>query len=259
MDRVYFSGLGLVETLEAGGPQPVDVLMRQDLQQLGIVLLQLATRTLSVSLVDVPNQLARLGGRCSKNFSSLVQACLDGSYGIDKLCLALSDRLAMEIGHQEGQADFFLSECAKEVHNGRLMRLMMKLNFVLESQEPQVPDFQDPLYTLRSFQQFIFNQVDETGRFRLDWGHAYHSLNKLDCSSEDLVQLISADGNNQLLLISYRDIGNILEGIFSQMSPTMSGAVDQQQQQQQQGGGMIRGTTPPSLPHLSSMASGNLS
>ncbi len=255
VNRVYFSGLGLVEALEQSA-LPVDVLLRQDLQNLGIVLLQLATRSVSVSLLDVPAQLSRLGGRCSKNFCSLVQACLDGSCGIDKLCTALSDRLAMEIGHQEGQADFFLSECAKEVHNGRLMRLMIKMNFVLESQEPHIADFQDPLYTLRAFQQFVFNQVDDSGRVRLDWGHVYHSLNKLDCSSEDLVQLISADGNNQLLVLSYRDIGQLLESCFASLNPSSSVLEQQQQQlqlqQQQQPLMMARGTTPPSLPQLSS-------
>ena len=238
VNRVYFSGLGLVETTEQSA-LPLEALLRQDLQQLGYVLLQLATRTLNVSMIDVPAQIARLGGRCSKNFCSLVQACLDGSCGIDKLCTALSDRLAMEIGHQEGHADFFLTECAKEVHNGRLMRLMIKLNFVLESQEPQIADFQDPLYTLRSFQQYVFNQADESGRARLDWGHVYHSLNKLDCGSEDLLQLISADGNNQLLVISFKDIGSLLENCFAQMSlqPTTNEPMM-----------LVRGTTPPSMP-----------
>ena len=71
---------------------------------------------------------------------------------------------------------------------------------------------------------------------------------KLDCSSEDLIQLITADGNNQLLVISFKDIASILESCFTQLSVPMgdtllggSGGM--------MGGmmmGPMRGTTPPS-------------
>mmetsp|Transcript_44840 Transcript_44840/g.51820 ORF Transcript_44840/g.51820 Transcript_44840/m.51820 type:complete len:221 (+) Transcript_44840:3-665(+) len=188
--------------------------MKQDIASLGLVLLQLALQNPAATPADVRSIVQRPHNRFSTSLTSLIVVCLDATADILTLCRGVGDRLALEVGHQEGHADFLLSECGKEVHNGRLMRLMVKLSFVLESLQ-SVEEFADSAdrCTLKLFSQYVFNQVDEHSRPRVDWGHVFHALNKLDCGSEDLVQLFSQDSST-ILMVSYYDIKNALDKCF---------------------------------------------
>ncbi|PWV18658.1 hypothetical protein C3747_12g48 [Trypanosoma cruzi] len=222
--RFYFSGIGLVDLQEPKNSNPsIAVMMKQDIQALGIMLFQLSTRNLAARVDDTLNQ--PMPG-FSKTFWTLVKACLEGAPDIRDLCCALGERMSMEVAHQEGHADYLVTQCAKEIHNGRLMRLMVKLNFVLESLN-DVPEHSTEAhnrYALRLFSQYVFNQVDENHRIRLDWGHVFHSLNKLDCGSEELVQLIGNDDGNTILVISYHDLRASLESAFEQLQLSASEA-----------------------------------
>jgi PAB-dependent poly(A)-specific ribonuclease subunit 3 len=202
-NRVVFSGLGLAE-LEAPTTQPVQEQMAADIHALGLTLLRLATRSDTATGIDVLQRTPTF----SPGFVQFVATCLDGSAKIDELCRGLGERSAMELGHQLGHADFLLGECAKEVHNGRLMRLLVKLNFIYATTSDMTGDAEQ--FALRLFYNYVFNQVDESGRVRHDWGHVYFALNKLDTGSEDLIQLISTDNDSTLLVISYRDLRALL-------------------------------------------------
>ena len=123
----------------------------------------------------------------------------------------------MELGHQLGHADFLLGECAKEIHNGRLLKLLVKLNFVYASTNDLTSDAE--LFALRLLYTFMFHQEDDAGRPRHDWGHVFFCLNKLDVGSDDLVQLISMDSDSTLLVISYRDLRLLLDKALEAMIP----------------------------------------
>lgn len=213
--RIYFTGLGLMDIAEPNPNIPLEVLLKLDIQQLGLILLQLAAQSAGISIAEGRAVLQRCH-RYSATFMNLVAVCLDASVDINSLCRGLGERLSIEVGHQAGNTDFLLSECSKEVHNGRLMRLMVKLSFVLESQEATEYADASDRFTLKLFNQYVFNQVDEHNRPRVDWGHVYHSLNKLDCGSEDLVQLISQDSST-ILVVSYRDVRTMLDKAFEQL------------------------------------------
>lgn len=213
--RFYFTGLGLVDLLEPKvAPGMMPLLMKQDIQALGLILFQLAAKNLNVKPENF-NSMQPLPG-FSQSFWGLIQTCLESNADAAQLCHALGERMSMEVGHQEGHADYLFSQCSKEMHNGRMMRLMMKLNFVLESLNDLQEYTSEPQrYALRLFNQFVFNQVDDQNRLHVDWGHAYHCLNKLDCGSEESIQLI---GNNEtVLVISYADLRLILDTLFEQL------------------------------------------
>lgn len=221
--RFYYTGLGLADLLYEMKVNPTNVgfFMKQDIQSLGLILLQLATNSYTAK-PDAFIAKQHIPG-FSQSFCELVKTCLDGSVDSAHLCHALGERMSMEVGHQQGHADYLLLQCSREVHNGRLMRLMMKLNFVLESLndlQDYSPDTQR--YALRLFNQFVFNQVDEQNRIHVDWGHAFHCLNKLDCGSEETIQLISNDSTTAVLVISYADLRSILDTLFDQLQQISS-------------------------------------
>lgn len=215
--RFYFTGLGLVDLLEPKvAPGMMPLLMKQDIQSLGLILFQLAAKNLNVKPENF-NSMQPLPGY-SQSFWGLIQTCLESNADAAQLCHALGERMSMEVGHQEGHADYLLSQCTKEMHNGRMMRLMMKLNFVLESLNDLQEYTSEPQrYALRLFNQFIFNQVDDQNRLHVDWGHAYHCLNKLDCGSEESIQLIGNNDSSTVLVISYADLRLILDSLFEQL------------------------------------------
>ena len=215
-ERVLFAGLGLADIQNPHPNVAFEQLAKGDIQAVGVLLLQLCSRNRGATERDL-NELQQKP--FSTSFVKLVRMMIEGNTTIQQLCSTLGERLAMEVGHQEGHADFFLTECNKEVHNGRLMKLMIKLNFVIGSYQDSNEWNTDTneRFALRMFQSFLFNQVDESHRPRVDWGHVYSSLNKLDCGSDELVHLISTDGNSTILVISYKDLKGVLDNAFDNL------------------------------------------
>lgn len=215
--RFYFTGLGFIDLLEPKVTQNTLLThMKQDIQALGLILFQLASKNISVKPENFSSALPLAG--FSQSFKELIKTCLEGNADAALLCHALGERMSMEVGHQEGHADYLLSQCSKEMHNGRMMRLMIKLNFVLESLNDLQEYTSEPQrYALRLFNQFVFNQIDDQNRLHVDWGHAYHCLNKLDCGSEESIQLMANNDNSTVLVISYADLKIILDSLFEQL------------------------------------------
>jgi PAB-dependent poly(A)-specific ribonuclease subunit 3 len=211
--RVLFSGVGLLD-LVAPTKEPVDKLMRQDISNLGYLLLRLASQNWNAVTIDAINPTE---ARLSPVLVGFIRGCLEGKHTADVMCRGLGERMAMELGQQLGHADFLMGECAKEVHNGRLLKLLVKLNFVHAATSDHTSDAE--LFALRLFHAYVFHQADESGRPRHDWGHVFFCLNKLDVGSEDLVQLISMDNDSTLLVISYRDLRTLLDKALDALVP----------------------------------------
>lgn len=208
--RFYYTGLGLADLLDPKTNVSMGSIMQHDIESLGMILMQLAVQNVDARPENVKNVQG-----FSASFWELVKTCLESKANSAQLCHALGERMSMEVGHHEGHTDYMLSQCGKELHNGRLMRLMMKLNFVLEGLSEVDYPIENHI-ALRLFNQFLFNQVDEQNRVHVDWGHAYHCLNKLDCGSQEMIQLIS--GNQaEVLVVSYEDLRNILEAGFERL------------------------------------------
>jgi PAB-dependent poly(A)-specific ribonuclease subunit 3 len=231
-ERVLFSGVGLVDIVGPAPQSSFSDCAKGDVISVGVLLLQLASRNPLATerdLHELQNKFYTPG------FVKLVRTMIEGNIPVPQLCAALGERMAMEVGHQEGHADYFYGECAKEAHNGRLMKLLMKLNFVIGSFQDTADWGNDAneRFAIRMFHSYLFNQVDENNRVRLDWGHVYSCLNKLDCGSDELVHLISTDSNSTIMVVAYRDLRNLLEQIFETLKsqvdalaatpPTMTG------------------------------------
>jgi len=111
------------------------------------------------------------------------------------------------------------NELAKEVENGRVMRLLTKLGVINER-----PEFHmDPAwsetgdrYMLKLFRDYLFHQVDENGAPWIDMAHVVQTLNKLDAGIPDKICLMSRDEQN-VLVVSYADLKQCCESAFSEL------------------------------------------
>lgn len=202
--RVMFTGLGLVPAVI----KDTTATMADDVVRVGEVLFQLATRNLQVpGNVEEARQRIQATKMVSPALENVIVTCLFGNADVDQFFSVLGHRVSMEVGHQAGHVDTFLAQCQKSQHGGRLLKLVMKLNMVVAFTEDHGDD------TLRLFFQYVFKQVDASHRPRLDWGHAYHALNKLDVGSEELIQLVAED-NSTINIVSYLDVRSLLEDQF---------------------------------------------
>jgi PAB-dependent poly(A)-specific ribonuclease subunit 3 len=212
--RVMFAGAGLKD-LMCGGPTNKDALektLRADVISLGLILLKLATKNpQSFTLEQLQRQ-----STISPVLLHFITTCVEGNTKIEDLCRGLGERMAMEVGQQLGHADFLMAECGKEVHNGRIMKLLIKLNFAYAATSDMSAEPEQ--IALRLLFHHLFHQTDENSRPRYDWGHVFFALNKLDTKSEDVVQLIS-ENDGTLLVISYRDLRTLLDRVCTSLMP----------------------------------------
>jgi len=86
--------------------------------------------------------------------------------------------------------DVLENELAKELENGRLFKLLVKLATINErpelNMEPTWAETGDR-YMLKLFRDYVFHQVTTDGRPWLDLAHVVACLNKLDSGSQDKV------------------------------------------------------------------------
>lgn len=87
-------------------------------------------------------------------------------------------------------SDVLENELAKELENGRLFRLIVKLATINERPELNM-DTQwsetGDRYMLKLFRDYVFHQVSADGRPWLDIAHVVSCLNKLDVGAPDKV------------------------------------------------------------------------
>lgn len=87
-------------------------------------------------------------------------------------------------------SDVLENEVAKELENGRLFKLVVKLATINErpelNMEPTWAETGDR-YMLKLFRDYVFHQVTAEGKPWLDMAHVVSCLNKLDAGSQDKV------------------------------------------------------------------------
>ncbi|XP_069188312.1 PAN2-PAN3 deadenylation complex subunit pan3 isoform X3 [Procambarus clarkii] len=117
------------------------------------------------------------------------------------------------------RADAYETEISKEVHNGRLFRLLTKLNTIVDRPQLHLDTSwceTGDRYMLKLFRDYVFHQVTDDGRPWLDLAHVVSVLNKLDAGSPDKICLMSHDEQN-ILVTSYAELKRCFERSFTEL------------------------------------------
>lgn len=108
-------------------------------------------------------------------------------------------RFYTQLDTAQVQLDILENELAKELENGRLFKLLVKLATVNErpelNMEPTWAETGDR-YMLKLFRDYVFHQVTADGRPWLDLAHVVACLNKLDSGSQDKVEIFNNFSTN---------------------------------------------------------------
>ena len=138
----------------------------------------------------------------------------------------ISYRLLLELQNSYSYADNLRDELAKEVENGRLFRLVVKLGFINERPEyKNNPSWSETenRYLLKLFRDYVFHQNSDDGTPIVDFGHVVDSLNKLDAGTQEKILLMSRDQSN-MLIANFGDLKKSVKDAFFDLEGPSSNA-----------------------------------
>lgn len=253
-NRLRLNGCGVLDIVQYEQRKPVTELQRGDLENLGRLILGVANRN-QTAHHNVPKALDLV----SRSYTERLRACLawlltppavpqDGipadpqqvsDYNINTLLNNIADKVVSAFDSTLHLEDELTAQFMRELENGRLVRLLTKLNVILERPEssgapggqPSNPSMLNQpsnawsetgeRYYLKLFRDYVFHQVDHDGRAVLDLGHIITCLNKLDAGIDEKVQLVSRDEQN-VFIVTYREIKRGFESAWADLSRSNS-------------------------------------
>ncbi|KAL3422743.1 pab-dependent poly -specific ribonuclease subunit pan3 [Phlyctema vagabunda] len=224
-NRIRLNACSVLDVVQFDAQRPVADLQQEDFILFGRLILYIATstlaqhpstmktlldqmtRTYSLEICDTVGWLISTGTKSMKEFYQGIASHVVDSY--DSLM------------HAE---DTLNSELFRELENGRIARLMMKLNTINERPEfegdPKWSEFGER-YMIKLFRDYVFHQVDSQGRAVVDMGHIVTALNKLDTGSDDKIYLTSRDGQT-IFLVTYKEIKKQVASAFADLAKSQS-------------------------------------
>ncbi|KIH65402.1 hypothetical protein ANCDUO_04278 [Ancylostoma duodenale] len=191
----------------------VQQLQMEDLHALGRVLLALATGNAFSARRDLVQQsMTYVTNHYSSDMKNLISFLLSsspsGRKSINEIMPMIGARFYSQLETAQMRNDMLENELSKELENGRLFRILAKINTVVERPEFNLdPSWSETgdRFMIKLFRDYVFHQVTESGKPWMDMAHIVQCLNKLDAGVSEKVQLVSRDGNN-LLIVSYGDL-----------------------------------------------------
>uniref|UniRef100_A0A1B6C5K5 PAN2-PAN3 deadenylation complex subunit PAN3 n=2 Tax=Clastoptera arizonana TaxID=38151 RepID=A0A1B6C5K5_9HEMI len=228
--RISFVGISDVLMFDSTATNPLALIphyQQDDLTALGKLLLALACRSLlAVQRENLQTSMDLMSRSYSSDLRHLIMYLLSGQprRTVVDLMPMIGARYYSQLDAVQMHADILESEVSKEMENGRLCRLLVKLGTINERPELNL----DPTwaetgdrYMLKLFRDYLLHQVTEDGRPWLDMSHIVHCLNKLESGSQEKICLMSRD-EQSILVVTYSELKHCLEQSFQELMSAAS-------------------------------------
>ncbi|KAJ5450525.1 PAN2-PAN3 deadenylation complex subunit PAN3 [Penicillium daleae] len=226
-NRIRLNACAVLDVVQFDSQRTVADLQRQDLVNFGQLIVTLGANSPNV-MHNPTKAMEHFTRAYSPQLKNSVFWLLNGlqkdqERTIDLFITGISSQLMSTFDSALHLDDQLTSDLSRELENGRLVRLMTKLNFINERPEYE-HDRQwsenGERYFLKIFRDYVFHQVDASGDAVLDLGHVLTCLNKLDAGSDEKITLVSRD-EQSCFIVSYKEIKKALESSFQAlMKPT---------------------------------------
>lgn len=228
-NRVRLSACSVLDVVQFDAQRPLQDLQQEDLFLFGKLLLSIATNSLS-SHLNMKGAIDQLGRSYTPELAQTIGWLL-GLYPaqpvmtktIDELLRGISGHVATSYDMVLHSEDTIKSELSRELENGRVLRLMAKLNTINDRPEHEGdPNWSTTgeRYVLQLFRDYVFHQVDSNGGAVVDLGHMISCLNKLDAGSEEKVLLTSRD-DQTVFVVSYKELKKQVAQAFGDLTKPM--------------------------------------
>ncbi|WFD29511.1 PAB-dependent poly(A)-specific ribonuclease subunit 3 [Malassezia sp. CBS 17886] len=228
LNRIRLSGCAVFDVLMSGGQPDLAAQQRADFVALGRLIL--CTGCHNGAAASTPQEsMAKLRGTYSASLTELVDVLLDAdapdsTLTANKLLTRIAPHLADEIGAALGHDDLLESSLQRELENARLVRLMCRMNAVVDRpdlhRDSQWAETGDR-YVVRLFRDMVFHSIDEHGQPVLDLSHILVHLNKLDAGIDEKIMLVSRD-ELSCLVVSYGEVKRCLEAATHELASAQS-------------------------------------
>ncbi|EAW07402.1 PAN-complex poly(A)-binding subunit PAN3 [Aspergillus clavatus NRRL 1] len=219
-NRIRLNACAIMDVVQYDSQRTVADLQRQDLVNFGQLIVTLGANSPTVmhNPTKAMEHFTRAYSPQMKNsvFWLLNGLQKDQDRNIDIFITGISSQLMSTFDSALHLDDQLTSDLSRELENGRLVRLMTKLNLVNERPEYE-HDRQwsenGERYFLKIFRDYVFHQVDAQGDAVVDLGHVLSCLNKLDAGSDEKITLVSRD-EQSCFIVSYKELKKALESSF---------------------------------------------
>lgn len=223
-NRIRLSACSILDVVQFETRRPLQELQQDDFIQFGRLLLGLATNTLPANLTNLTASMDQMSRSYTVEMRDTIAWLLTpqqapAQKGIDEFIRGISDHVVASFDQSLHSSDKLNSELYRELENGRIARLMMKLGVVNERPEfdgDRAWSENGERYMLKLFRDYVFHQVDASGNAVLDIGHMIRCLNKLDVGSEERICLTSRDEQTNFL-VSYKELKKQLSNAFGEL------------------------------------------
>lgn len=220
-NRIRLNACAILDVVQSNDPRSMAELQHEDMQQLGRLILGLATNSPSTSANA--KSIETLGRSYSDRLRHCIASLIEEPVDIGVFMGAIADQAFQSFDNMLHLEDELNTDLNRELENGRLVRLMTKLGFINE--RPELDEHVQvngqwsetgERYYLKLFRDYVFHQVNHEGRPVVDLGHVLTCLNKLDAGTEEKIALVTRDEQN-VLVVSYKEIKRGLESSFQEL------------------------------------------
>ena len=230
-ETVRLSSAGFLDIIRPDNSRSLHQHQHEDLLSLGQLLVNLScTSPTAASQQSLQKSTQYIQATFSQEFSALLLLLLSAPQPTIHDAVALtSGRMMRRVSQTQWHVDALTSELNKECENGRLLRLLVKLNTVADRESlGENIDWgaSADRRLLRLFRDSVFHAVNDDGSAVVDFASIVHSLNKLDYGHEGKTILSSNTERNggDLLLVSHRDLASVLDRSFAEVVESQAAA-----------------------------------
>ncbi|KAJ9320737.1 hypothetical protein DTO027B5_7814 [Paecilomyces variotii] len=219
-NRIRLNACAIMDVVQHDTQRSITELQHQDLVNFGQLIVTLGANSPNVmhNPIKAMEHFTRAYSPQLKNsvFWLLNALQKDQERNIDIFITGISSQLMSTFDSALHLDDQLTSDLSRELENGRLVRLMAKLNFINERPEYE-HDRQwsenGERYFLKLFRDYVFHQVDAQNNPVVDLGHVLTCLNKLDAGTDEKITLISRD-EQSCFIVSYKELKKAVESSF---------------------------------------------
>ncbi|KAH3675937.1 hypothetical protein WICMUC_002233 [Wickerhamomyces mucosus] len=220
-NRVRLSDCGVLDILHyTEDSSDTQLSMEKDLIDLGRLILDLASPRFAPAPKSSPDLIRLQSSSLKEDLQTALKYLLTNqpNKSIFEFQRIISNKIVKEFEKIQTSADYYEAQLTRELENGRLVRLMTKINFVLERANIDYSSWESAgaKYPIKLLHDYIFHQVDENGKAVLDLSHVLRSLNKLDVGIDEKILLVSND-ELTCLILSYKELKDLIDKSYREL------------------------------------------
>lgn len=229
-NRIRLGACAVLDVVQYEAQQTLQDLQQMDLAAFGRLILQLVTSNINPQWALIEQVGTRHGAELKEAITWLCTPVQPPqTKSIDDFLLRISSHVIAAFDSSCHADDALLSELNRELENGRIARLMMKLGTINERGEYEGDrnwGETGDRYMLKLMRDYIFHQVDANGHPNLDMGHILRCLNKLDAGVDENICLTSRD-EQSVFVVSWKELKKQVAAAFADLSkpPKVIGGV----------------------------------